>query len=483
MRGWISLAAAGATLAGALVVGQAATANPGNPSARASRTLGYEWFRSRPDLRPPKVRVRTAARNTAPGYVFLAGIPSPAQRGPMIVDNLGRLVWFKRLPKGIVPADLRVQTYRGRPVLTWWQGTFNAGGYGCGVGVIVDTSYRTIRHVRPSTQGDYCPDLHEFKLTSRGTALMMFYRRARVSGRAVIDGIIEEVDVRTGRVLFRWSAAQHISLGESYTPPFKDRSRPWDFFHVNSVDVDAAGNYLVSARHTWALYKISPRGEIIWRLGGKRSNFSAPAAARFGWQHDARFLPDGTISLFDNAAGTGGAVIRNRSTGFVLRVDEARKTVSIVRAIRHPGRVLARSQGSFQILPNGNYFVGWGQVPTASEFGPDGRLLFDLQLPPESGSYRAYRFPWTGRPAEAPRVVAARSGRRVVVYMSWNGSTELAGWQILAGNSRGALRPVSIGAPTGFQTTRVVSSARYVKARALSASGQVLRVSRIVRVG
>jgi hypothetical protein len=122
-------------------------------------------------------------------------------------------------------------------------------------------------------------------------------------------------------------------------------------------------------------------------------------------------------------------------------------------------------------------------VPTASEFGPDGRLLFDLQLPPESGSYRAYRFPWTGRPAEAPRVVAARSGRRVVVYMSWNGSTELAGWQILAGNSRGALRPVAILAPTGFQTTRVVSSARYVKARALSASGQVLRVSRIVRVG
>jgi hypothetical protein len=145
--------------------------------------------------------------------------------------------------------------------------------------------------------------------------------------------------------------------------------------------------------------------------------------------------------------------------------------------------LLARSQGSFQLLPNGNYFVGWGQVPTASEFGADGRLLFDLALPPASGSYRAYRFLWTGRPAESPRVAAAHSGRRVYVYMSWNGSTELAGWQILAGNSRGALRPVATIPATGFQTTRVVSSARYVKARALNASLQVLRVSRIVRVG
>lgn len=455
----------------------------GAPAARASRFLWYEWFRSRPDLRPPRVRVSTPAHGTAPGYVFLAAIPGPSQRGPMIVDDQGRLVWFKRLPGGMVPADLRVQTYRGRPVLTWWQGSFKPGGHGCGVGVIADTSYRTIATVRPRTQGRYCPDLHEFRLTPRGSALMVFYRRARVAGRTVLDGIFEDVDVASGRVLLRWSAAHHVSLFDSHVPAFKNRSRPWDFFHINSVDVDANGDYLVSSRHTWTIYKVSGRdGNVIWRLGGKRSSFAIPGNARFGWQHDARFGPGGTVTLFDNAAGTSGPLVRRSSTALVLRVDEATRKVSVLTSLRHPSRLLARSQGNLQPLPNGNYFVGWGQSARASEFAPDGRLLFDLQISPDWGSYRAYRFPWAARPAEAPRIAAARSRGRVVVYMSWNGSTELRGWRVIAGNSTRSMHQVARGASTGFQTAlRVPAGSRLYATQALDASGGVLRVSAAVR--
>jgi len=475
-----TLAVLGALIVCGCAVGEVAAAPSSAPGARASgRTLWYEWFRSRPDLRPPKVRVRTAARNTAPGLIFLAAIPSPAHRGPMIVDDGGRLVWFKRLPEGIVPADFRAQTYRGRPVITWWQGTFNPGGFGCGVGVIADTSYRTIATVRPTNQGRYCPDLHEFKLTPRGTALMMFYRRARVAGRAVIDGIIEEVDVRTGRVLLRWSAAQHVALSESYVAPFKDRNRPWDFFHVNSVDADAQGNLLISARHTFAVYLINRRGQIIWRLGGKRSTFAIPPAARFAWQHDARFLPDGTISLFDNAAGSRvGIRLRRHSTGFVLAIDPVRRRVTAVRAYRHPRSLLAQSQGNLQALPNGNFLAGWGQVPRVSEFGPGGDLRFDLELGPDAGSYRAYRFPWSATPAEAPALRVARSGSVAVAYVSWNGSTQTARWQILTGNSTRRLRVAATVDRTGFQTAiRIRNPGRFVTARALGPAGNALRAS------
>ncbi len=477
-----SLLAASAILCGAIGADEAAasTAKSSQAKARAS-FLWYEWYRSRPDLRPPKVRVASKATATSPGYVFLAAIPGPGQRGPMIVDNQGRLVWFKPLPKGVVPTDLRVQTYQGKPVLTWWQGTFSPGGNGCGVGIIADTSYRTIATVRPTTQGRYCPDLHEFRLTPRGSALMVSYRRAKVAGHTVLDGIFEDVDVATGRVLLRWSAAHHVSPFDSYVPPFKNRSRPWDYFHINSVDVDGNGDYLVSSRHTWTIFKLSSKGKIIWRLGGKHSSFKIPGNARFGWQHDARFGPNGTISLFDNSAGTGGALVRKFSTAFVLQLNEAARTVSVVKAFRHPSKLLAHSQGNVQSLPNGDYFVGWGQSARASEFSSDGRLLFDLQLSPDWGSYRAYRFPWVARPAERPRVAAVRSRGRVHMYMSWNGSTELARWEVLSGNSTHSMHVVASRGTTGFQTVKTVSpGARYYAAQALNSSGQVIGTSAAV---
>src|SRR5205807_3943536 len=160
-----------------------------------------------------------------------------------------------------------------------------------------------------------------------------------------------------------------------------------------SIDEDTDGNLLVSARNTHAVYKVDRRtGRILWRLGGKRSDFTMGPGTRFAWQHDARRRPDGTITLFDNEAAPQAGP---QSRGLVLRLDLRRKRAILVRSLVHRPRLLAATQGNVQLLPDGHYFVGWGARPYLTEFDPDGRVLFDARFGYRDDSYRAYRFRWT----------------------------------------------------------------------------------------
>ena len=102
-------------------------------------------FYSRPDLRPAPITVTRRAGATAPGYLFLAPKKNVVQMGPLIVDNRGEVVWFRPTKLGVL--NFRVQRYRGRPVLTWWQGV-SQKGVGQGRYEIYDTSYRRIAEVR-----------------------------------------------------------------------------------------------------------------------------------------------------------------------------------------------------------------------------------------------------------------------------------------------------------------------------------------------
>jgi Arylsulfotransferase (ASST) len=430
----------------------------------------YQHFRSRPDLKPPPVRILTPARETAPGYVFIAPKKNVAQAGPMILDNRGRLVWFRPLnTRGVT--DFRVQAYRGRPVLTWWRGR-PIHGKGDGNYAIVDSSYRTVARVRPGN--GLVGDIHEFLITPRDTALMTIFHRVRVGNRPVFEGALQEVDIATGRVLFEWHSLGHVALAESYERPPKKKSLPFDYFHVNSIHEDADGDLLVSARNTHAVYRIDRRtGRIVWRLGGKRSDFAMGPGTRFAWQHDARSRPDGTITLFDNEAApqTGP-----QSRGLVLRLDERRMRATLVRSLVHEPRLLAATQGNMQRLPNGDYFVGWGARPYFTEYDPSGRrVLFDARFGYRADSYRAYRFPWVGRPGGRPAL--AVSGR--TAYVSWNGATEVARWQLLAGRTAGALRPARTEAKKGFETAlRIPGGAEWVAVRALAHDGTVIATSR-----
>ena len=329
----------------------------------------YQRFHSRPDLKPPPVRILTPARGTAPGYVFIAPKKNVAQAGPMILDDRGRLVWFRPLTtRGVT--DFRVQSYRGRPVLTWWRGR-PLHGEGEGNYAIFDSSYRPVARVRPGN--DLVGDIHEFLITPRDTALITIFHRVRHDDRTIFEGALQELDIASGRVLFEWHSLGHVTLDESYERPPKKKSLPYDYFHVNSIDEDTDGNLLVSARNTHAVYKLDRRtGEIIWRLGGKRSDFAMRRGTRFAWQHDARRRPDGTITLFDNEAAPQAGP---ESRALVLRLDLRRMRATLVRSLTHRPRLLAATQGNVQLLSGGHYFVGWGARPYFTEYDAGGTVL------------------------------------------------------------------------------------------------------------
>jgi hypothetical protein len=441
------VAAAGLTLSGVLgeVVSGALA-----PRSRSLAPPGLPRWRTRPDLRIPALTVLRSEEGASSDPVFIAPYNAPnAQAGAVIVAADGQPVWENPLA-GKVTTDFRVQRYRGSPVLTWWEGSIELG-HGVGGYVIADSSYRTVRRVQAGR--GLRGDLHEFVITSRGTALLTSYvvRKANLSAvggpreGTIQDAIFQEIVLASGEVLLDWHSLDHIPLGESYAPVTAD----WDFFHINSVDLDRDGNLLISARSTHTVYKLDRSGAIIWRLGGKRSDFAMGSGSTFAWQHHARRQPHGTLTILDNGASPA---VEKLSRGLILDLDERAMTATLLRQYTHP-QILSASQGSVQLLANGNVFVGWGEVPHVSEFDHSGTMLFDALLGHQYQSYRAFRLPWTGQPAELPAIAITRRGAELTAYASWNGATDVHSWQLLAGAHDGDLRPVSSGRSTGFEST------------------------------
>ncbi|HXE44294.1 MAG TPA: arylsulfotransferase family protein [Conexibacter sp.] len=436
-------------------------------------------FHSRPDLAPDRVRVAVPSRGrAAPGDVFLAVKRGPGQDGPMIVDDAGHVVWFHPVPRGLAATLFRVQRYRGKPVLTWWQG-HTRYGHGRGIYVILDRHYRPVAHVRAGDglMGDH----HVFDLTPRGTAFLSAYVRRRMDLRAVggprdgtiFDSVVQEVDVASGRVVWRWRASDHVPVTDGVTPP--KAGVPHDFFHVNAVSPGPHGTLLISGRNTHAIYDVEGRsGRVLWRLGGRRSDFRFGPGARFAFQHDVTWLGHDTLSLFDNEATPPQA---EQSRGLVLRLDLHAHTARVVRRYRHPDRLLIPAEGNLQTLPDGHVFTSWGMARHVSELSRDGRLLFDLVVPPGADTYQAFRFPWNGAPLDRPALAAQRTADgALTAWASWNGATAVRAWQLLAGPSPAALRPLGAPVPrSDFETAlHARTHARFVAVRALGAHDRPL---------
>jgi len=442
-------------------------------------------FRSRPDLRPPYMHITRSTGATADGYIFLTTNVPNGQRGLMILDNDGQLIWFSP-PRVETEAlyDLRVQEYQGQPVLTWSEAA-SPVGYGFGHFVIADASYTRIADVQVGN-GYTGGDVHEFLLTPRGTALVIIYHpiewdASPIGGSryaSVLDNIVQEVEVETGRVLFEWHSLDHVRIEETYRSLAADRGRSFDYFHMNSVEEVPDGNLIISARHTFAIYKIDrSTNEVIWRLNGTASDFEMGEGAEFAWQHDARIHPNGELTLFDNAESDQERDAFAYSRGVVLELDETAMTATLVREYIHPTRILSTSQANMQVLPNGNVFIGWGSAPVFSEFTFDGELIFNGRFPRGANSYRAYRFPWVGRPADPPDIAVERQlDGTTTVHASWNGATEVAGWQALAGSTPESMEVVSDVVPrSGFETEIPVdASSDWYSAQALDAAGTVI---------
>jgi hypothetical protein len=507
-RRFLTAVSAGATclaltnMVGCKLLGRASKVSPLHtpkasplPNVSSAPAKGVWAFRSRPDLSPPALEVTTHAHDTASGYIFIApGQGDAGQGGSLIIDNKGQVVWFRPLRSTSRRAmNFETQTYRGESVLTWIESPREyVSEY-----VIFDSSYHEIARFTAANGYDN-GDHHEFLISPQDTALIT--NRDAVprdltsvggsSDSVAMEGIVQELDIETGKVLFEWHSLDHVGLDETYSKPGEDKDYSGiDYFHLNSIDVDHDNNLLVSARKTSAVYKIDRNtGEIIWRLGGKKSDFEMGPGARFAFQHDARRLPDGTISIFDN----GTTVIRNSlpkaievSRDIVLELDEQKMKATLLREYIHPDKLKADATGNAQVLENGNVFVGWGRALAISEFSHDGMLLFDLRLQPENRSYRAFRFPWNGHPSDRPAAVAERTSEEEVrVYASWNGATEVASWEVLVGPHPGKLKSLGSIPRDGFETAMVVRSTDpYVAARAKDRSGRVLGTSKAVEPG
>jgi hypothetical protein len=238
---------------------------------------------------------------------------------------------------------------------------------------------------------------------------------------------------------------------------------------------------LISARNTWTLYELDTQtGQVLTRIGGRHSDVKLSSGAATAFQHDATVLANGTISIFDN-----GAVpkVHHQSRAIVVAINSHTKTDTLLAQYEHPTPLSSASQGDVQLLANGGVFVGWGSEPYFSEFSSSGKLLFDAHMHGSYESYRAYRFPWTGTPPDAPAIAALtpKAGGPVTVYASWNGDTRTATWRLLAGPSQGQLEPVATAARDGFETAIATPGPEpYVAVQALTESGAVLGTSRTI---
>jgi hypothetical protein len=468
-----------AALAGSLLGGVDLFARAGEAFG-AERAKDTRHFVSRPDLHPPTLTVLKNGK-TAPGHVFLAPSSGPGQRGLLIVDSAGEPVWFHPTTPHTA-MNFRTGVYHGKPVLTWWEGKAESG-LGTGTHVILDDRYRVIARVPAG--GGRQSDLHEFLITPQNTALLTSYevRNADLTSVGgppngkVIGGMVHEVALPSGRVLFEWRSLDHVDIAETHAPYM---GHPLDYFHINSIDLASDGGLLVSARNTWAVYKISRRtGDVRWRLGGKRSDFKMGKGTVFAWQHDARHQGHNRITIFDDGAQPQ---VEPQSRGLVIEL--AGNNARLVRKYVHrPNRIVSRFMGNMQALDNGNVMIGWGSEPYFTEFGSNGQIELDVRLPDGGQNYRAFRLPWHGKPSLPPTAVYRFRKGKGTVYVSWNGATEVAAWRLDSGRRAGALRAGRAVARQGFETAlRTTPGDKWARAVALDAGGRVLGRSKAIRV-
>jgi Arylsulfotransferase (ASST) len=459
------------------------------PAASRPRDHLDVWhFHSRKDIFPDAVSIDKSGP-TAPGYIFVASQYGPLQDGPEILDNNGNVVWFKSMTGDDSASDVRVQTYQGKPVLTWWQG-YVTGGLGFGEDVINNSAYQVTNVIKAAN--GLKSDLHEFQITPQNTALITAYFPVRwntssihgSSHQIVDDAVVQEIDIPTGLVLFQWDSLDHVPVSDSYSHiPQGGANSPFDYFHVNSIDVDHDNNLIISGRNTWAAYKVNrASAQTIWTLGGKHSSFKMMPGASFAFQHDVRVRSahDWFITMFDDGAGPPAV---HPSRGLKLFLDTKKMVAKSVGAEAHDPSLTAFFEGNYQQLSAGDDFLGWGQQPYFTEYNSHGQEVFDAHFKDYIASYRAYRFQWTGAPDTTPAVVGASHGSTTGIYVSWNGATQVSSWRVQGGSSPSSLHNVASSPKHGFETAITFGHQTYVRVQALDGSGHVLSTSGTVKVG
>lgn len=488
-------------------------------AANLGALVNADWqFRSRPDLAPPRLNITIPATDdTYPGYLFLAPFSGvgdgpysgPRQPAPYIFTDKGELVWSGYSYFSIWSTNFQAGKWNGKNILFSFEGDHNAAyGHGHGHTTFLDEHYETIRELRAANHR--LTDKHEFHIINEETGLIQIYHPVPANLEAfgaspeqqwIVDSKFQELDIATGKLIYEWSSLEHVSPDESVLPVTVGQagsgynsSDAWDYFHINSVDKDEDGNYLLSARDCCALYKVNgTSGDIIWKLGGKNSSFDLHDEFDFCFQHHARFVDtsaDGfvqTISFYDNSAhGTenaGGHEVHTNthSSGKVVQVDTSTMKAKLLHQYDPPDTLLSKSQGSTQLLPNGNVIVNWGSEGAVTEYLADGTPIFHAYM--DSGSlgrgvenYRGFKYEWHGYPNEAPAIVALQSDANTEIYISWNGDTETKTWRFFSTQADGSRTLLGEAARSGFETKFTVEGelVAAVEAEGFDAKGSSL---------
>ncbi len=401
----------------------------------------------------PVINVTVPASGTGDGYIFLSSYHNIWSLGAtpylLILDNRGEPVYYKRLAPGN-NLDFKKQP---NGMLTYYDRAANRE-------LVLNSAYEVVETFQAGN--GYQIDHHDFQLLPNGHALLMIWDYRTVDMSAVVEGgdpaatvsglVIQELDT-SKNVLFQWSSWDHFAITDTQVSLTTSSIA---YVHGNSVELDTDGNILISNRGLDEVTKIDRgTGEVIWRWGGKRNQFTFVGEdGPFYGQHDARRLPNGNITLYDNREGQTPSY--SRAVEFAL--DEAQKLATVVWQHRNVPDTYGAWLGNAQRLPNGNTIIGWGSTtPTLSEVTPEGETAFELTFGWPIVSYRAFRFPWTGTPKWPPALVMQSEGSTNTLYYSWNGATEVATYKIYAGGTPNSMTLMASQPKQSFEGSMDVS--------------------------
>jgi hypothetical protein len=247
-------------------------------------------------------------------------------------------------------------------------------------------------------------DIHEFQMLPNGNVILTAYpRREHVdltafgagADETVIDALIQEISP-AGDVVWSWNSKDHIGLGETgrwYGMAIK--SEAWDIVHMNAVERVDDNSFLISLRHTDAVYKIEKAtGDVIWKLGGtprpeSLSVLNDPEGSYpFGGQHDVRLQPDGTVTVYDNNTERPDPPRAVR-----YAIDEGAGSATLLEQLTDPEAPSSFCCGSARRSADGSWLMSWGGRSLVTEFNAAKERTFRLTFDGTLFSYRAVPVP------------------------------------------------------------------------------------------
>ncbi|KAF7717970.1 Uncharacterized protein PECH_004672 [Penicillium ucsense] len=475
-------------------------------------------FVTLPDVRALSFDITYHDRGrVAPGYWFVSpylhiapdqptSLYEPYQVGPHIYDQDGQLIWTgspKFENRNVF--DFKVIHSIGNESYISMILQYSRDHSDPGYGIILDNNYEIFKKT-PLRQDLGVFDIHEFNVKDGKSALVTVYLSEEIGleefGRPnektwLETGGFAEIDLRTAEVMFSWRSYDQIPLRETV---HYDRSSPveglpgWDYVHINSVDKNGNGDYLISMRFTNTIYLVNGKdGHIMWRLNGQhRGDFEQDFT--FSKQHDARFLKStGThhiISFLNNASDEEFAE-EQVSSALIIEVESGTvpMTAKVLHRYDRPDHDLTRLRGNSQALPNQNMFVCWSQGGFMTEFSLEGEQLMSARYKSSRYSnYRAYKFEFVGQPHTPPDLVSSvlgtdESNLVTNIWVSWNGATEIASWKFYARASEFD-SPVMVGRVPKTDFEMMFTAKGYldwITAEAVDRKGHVIGTSQLHR--